>query len=123
MTWSCRVPRPISPARSRIVPGEGGPVLPRGGGTAQNGQTVNKALVRDTSKYLDLLVSLHIEKRVAVIEHEALCLFAMRDELRSLLPGADAEQLADNALLFDKFLERECAAEHAQLELNSPNGE
>jgi FAD/FMN-containing dehydrogenase len=31
---------------------EGIPILPRGGGTSQCGQTVNRALVLDCSKYL-----------------------------------------------------------------------
>src|SRR5699024_6223126 len=47
---------------------EGVPVLPRGGGTSQNGQAINEALVIDTSKYLDALVSLDTENRTAVVE-------------------------------------------------------
>ena len=34
------------------------PVLPRGGGTSQCGQTVGRALVVDTSKYLNRVVSI-----------------------------------------------------------------
>jgi FAD/FMN-containing dehydrogenase/Fe-S oxidoreductase len=37
----------------QIAAEEGIPVLPRGGGTSQCGQTVNEALVVDTSKYLN----------------------------------------------------------------------
>ena len=37
----------------QIAAAEGIPVLPRGGGTSQCGQTVNEALVVDTSKYLN----------------------------------------------------------------------
>lgn len=51
-----------------IAKSEGVPVLPRGGGTSQNGQTVNDAVVIDTSKYLNSLVSLDVERRVAVVE-------------------------------------------------------
>ncbi len=36
-----------------IAADEGAPVLPRGGGTSQCGQTVGEALVLDTSKHLD----------------------------------------------------------------------
>ncbi|GAB3677414.1 FAD-binding and (Fe-S)-binding domain-containing protein [Salinisphaera aquimarina] len=43
-------------------------VLPRGGGTSQNGQTVNEAVVIDTSKYLNNVVSLDTENRIAVVE-------------------------------------------------------
>jgi FAD/FMN-containing dehydrogenase len=35
---------------------EGVPVLPRGGGTSQCGQTVARALVIDCSKYLDRVI-------------------------------------------------------------------
>jgi hypothetical protein len=40
---------------------DGVPVLPRGGGTSQCGQTVARALVIDCSKYLDRVVSVDIE--------------------------------------------------------------
>ena len=44
---------------------EGAPVLPRGGGTSQCGQTVGRALVIDTSKYLDAIVEIDDERRRA----------------------------------------------------------
>ena len=65
----------------------------------------------------------HVRRGVPVVGLEPSCLLTMRDEFRSLLPGPDADRLADNALLFEEFLERECAAERAQLELNGLNGE
>ncbi len=40
----------------QIAGDEGIPVLPRGGGTSQTGQTVGEALVLDTSKYLNGIV-------------------------------------------------------------------
>jgi FAD/FMN-containing dehydrogenase/Fe-S oxidoreductase len=46
----------------------GVPVLPRGGGTSQNGQTVNEALVIDTSKYLNQLIDWDPEKRTAIVQ-------------------------------------------------------
>ena len=47
---------------------EGVPVLPRGGGTSQCGQTVNAALVVDCSKYLNRILDLDIENRRCVVE-------------------------------------------------------
>ena len=46
----------------------GVPVLPRGGGTSQCGQTVGAALVIDTSKHLRQLLALDIEARTAVVQ-------------------------------------------------------
>src|SRR5258707_10037044 len=42
---------------------EGEPVLPRGGGTSQCGQTVARALVVDCSKYLDRVIAVDVEGR------------------------------------------------------------
>ncbi|MGH7152890.1 MAG: FAD-binding oxidoreductase, partial [Acetobacteraceae bacterium] len=47
---------------------EGVPVLARGGGTSQCGQTVNRALVIDCSKYLRRIVHVDPDARVAVVE-------------------------------------------------------
>jgi FAD/FMN-containing dehydrogenase/Fe-S oxidoreductase len=47
---------------------EGVPVLPRGGGTSQCGQTVGRALVIDCSKYLDRVISVDVEGRRARVE-------------------------------------------------------
>ena len=47
---------------------EGVPVLPRGAGTSQCGQTVARALVVDCSKYLDRVVSVDVEGRRARVE-------------------------------------------------------
>ncbi len=51
-----------------IAGAEGVPVLPRGGGTSQGGQTVGEALVLDTSKYLDKIVKIDVEARRVVVE-------------------------------------------------------
>ncbi len=51
-----------------IAHGEGVPVLPRGGGTSQCGQTVARALVVDCSKYLDRVISVDVEARRARVE-------------------------------------------------------
>src|SRR5437868_12244149 len=47
---------------------EGVPVLPRGGGTSQCGQTVARALVIDCSKYLDRVISVDVDGRRARVE-------------------------------------------------------
>ncbi|HMD64649.1 MAG TPA: FAD-linked oxidase C-terminal domain-containing protein [Stellaceae bacterium] len=47
---------------------EGVPVLPRGGGTSQCGQTVARALVIDCSKYLDRVISVDVEGRRTRVE-------------------------------------------------------
>ena len=44
------------------------PVLPRGGGTSQCGQTVNTALVIDYSKHLNRVLELDVENRRCVVE-------------------------------------------------------
>jgi FAD/FMN-containing dehydrogenase/Fe-S oxidoreductase len=46
----------------------GVPVLARGGGTSQCGQTVNRALVIDTSKYLRRILHVDAARRTATVE-------------------------------------------------------
>jgi FAD/FMN-containing dehydrogenase/Fe-S oxidoreductase len=46
----------------------GVPVLPRGGGTSQCGQTVGRALVVDCSKHMDQVLSLDAERRRVVVQ-------------------------------------------------------
>jgi len=46
----------------------GCPILARGGGTSQSGQTVNQALVIDTSKYLNRILELDIKGRRCIVE-------------------------------------------------------
>src|SRR6188474_1646735 len=46
----------------------GVPVLPRGGGTSQCGQTVGEALVIDTSKHLRRVINIDAEARSATVE-------------------------------------------------------
>jgi FAD/FMN-containing dehydrogenase len=59
---------------------EGVPVLPRGGGTSQSGQTVNEAIVIDFSKYLNRVLSVDAEAGEAVVEPGLVL-----DELNSYL--------------------------------------
>jgi FAD/FMN-containing dehydrogenase/Fe-S oxidoreductase len=55
-------------AAFRIAVDEGVPVLPRGGGTSQCGQTVGAALVIDHSKHLDRIISFDKEGRTATVQ-------------------------------------------------------
>jgi FAD/FMN-containing dehydrogenase/Fe-S oxidoreductase len=47
---------------------QGVPVLPRGAGTSQCGQTVARALVLDCSRHMDRVVSVDVERRRARVE-------------------------------------------------------
>ena len=64
------VPRNEEAARValQIAAEEGVPILPRGAGTSQCGQTVGAALVIDCSKFLDEVVSIDAERREAVVQ-------------------------------------------------------
>ena len=64
------VPRTIEDvATAMAIARESGvPVLPRGGGTSQCGQTVNRALVLDCSKYLRNVLEIDPERRRALVE-------------------------------------------------------
>ncbi|HEX6979000.1 MAG TPA: FAD-linked oxidase C-terminal domain-containing protein [Alphaproteobacteria bacterium] len=55
-------------AAIQIAREEGVPVLPRGGGTSQCGQTVGRALVVDTSKYLSRVLSVDTDARTCWVE-------------------------------------------------------
>jgi FAD/FMN-containing dehydrogenase/Fe-S oxidoreductase len=54
------------------------PFLTRGGGTSQNGQCVNVAVVADASKYVNRVVSVDPLARTAIVEPGAIC-DALRD--------------------------------------------
>lgn len=47
---------------------EGVAVTPRGGGTSQNGQTINETLIVDTSKHLNRILEIDPENRRCVVE-------------------------------------------------------
>ncbi|HUN40127.1 MAG TPA: FAD-linked oxidase C-terminal domain-containing protein [Acetobacteraceae bacterium] len=61
---------------------EGVPVLPRGGGTSQCGQTVNRALVIDCSKHLRRILHVDAEARTALVE-PGVVLGQLNAELRA----------------------------------------
>jgi FAD/FMN-containing dehydrogenase/Fe-S oxidoreductase len=64
------VPRSTADVRRslEIAAEEGIPVLPRGGGTSQGGQTVGEALVLDTSRHLNRVLAVDPERAVARVE-------------------------------------------------------
>ena len=51
----------------------GAAILPRGAGTSMCGQSVNAAVVIDCSKYLDRVVSIDSQSRLAVVEPGVVC--------------------------------------------------
>ena len=55
-------------AAVEIAREEGVPLLPRGGGTSQCGQTVGRCLVLDTSKHLNRILALDPERREVTVE-------------------------------------------------------
>ncbi|MBX9903535.1 MAG: FAD-binding protein [Burkholderiales bacterium] len=61
----------------------------------------------------------YIERGVPVVGLEPSCLFSLRDEFLSLLPGADASALAQQALLFEEFIAREHEAGRFKLKLKA----
>ena len=61
----------------------------------------------------------YIARGVPVVGLEPSCLFSLRDEFLSLLPGADASALAQQALLFEEFIAREHDAGRLKLKLKA----
>jgi FAD/FMN-containing dehydrogenase/Fe-S oxidoreductase len=61
---------------------EGVPVLPRGGGTSQCGQTVGRAIVVDVSKHLSRLLSIDLDQRSVWVE-PGITLDALNKKIKS----------------------------------------
>ncbi|MCZ7565978.1 MAG: FAD-binding protein [Burkholderiales bacterium] len=62
------IPRTEDAARVALAAEAGVPILPRGAGTSQCGQTVGAALVIDNSKHLDKVLELDVGRREAVVQ-------------------------------------------------------
>ena len=64
------IPRNMSEAERALAVAidEGVPVTPRGGGTSQCGQTINRGLVIDCSRHLNRIVELDVAGRRCVVE-------------------------------------------------------
>src|SRR5436190_15554521 len=69
------VPRSVDDvaAAVEVCRGYGAPVLPRGGGTSLVGQCTNVAVVVDCSKYLNRIVELDPERKLAIVEPGVVC--------------------------------------------------
>lgn len=55
---------------------------------------------------------------VPILGLEPSCLFALRDDILTLLPGADSKSISSVAMLFEEFLAREHADGRLNLKLN-----
>ena len=77
------VPRSIEDVQAAMAlcREEGIPVLPRGGGTSQCGQTVNRALVLDCTKYLRGVIAVDADARMARVQ-PGITLGALNDALK-----------------------------------------
>jgi Fe-S oxidoreductase len=60
-----------------------------------------------------------VERGVPVIGLEPSCLFGLRDEFLSMLPGTDTAALAMQAMLFEEFIAREADAGRLKLKLKA----
>jgi FAD/FMN-containing dehydrogenase/Fe-S oxidoreductase len=78
------VPRTAQAARAAIAVAAqmGVPILPRGAGSSQCGQTVGAALVIDDSKYLNRVIEIDAKARTALVE-PGLVLDALNARLRA----------------------------------------
>ncbi len=56
-----------------------------------------------------------VARGVPIIGLEPSCLLTLRDEFKSILPGAETDALAEHALLFEEFLAMEHAAGRLEL--------
>ena len=56
----------------------------------------------------------YVERGIPIVGLEPSCLYTLRDEFKSMLPGSEADALAERAVLFEEFL----AAEHQSGRLN-----
>ena len=66
------------------------PVLLRGGGTSQNGQCVNHAVVIDCSRYMNRVLSIDVDARTAIVEPGVVCdELKQQAELHGLTFGPD----------------------------------
>ncbi len=97
--WWCRAPRTTRAPRCTSPPTQGVPVLPRGGGTSQCGQTVGAALVIDNSKYLNHVLAFDQEARTrhGAARHRARPPERVPEAARPVVPGRRLDQRAGDA--------------------------
>ncbi|MFO7481946.1 FAD-binding and (Fe-S)-binding domain-containing protein [Oceanibaculum nanhaiense] len=70
----------------------------------------------ESRRMLDTLKP-YIEAGVPVLGLEPSCLFTLRDEFRSMHPGAESDALAEHAMLLEEFLAAEAKAGRLKLDL------
>ena len=73
---------------------------------------------RTEAKRLIAALDRFVSRGVPVVGLEPSCLFTLRDEIPSMLPGPDSARLAAHALLFEEYLAREASAERLNLPLS-----
>jgi Fe-S oxidoreductase len=61
----------------------------------------------------------YVERGLPIVGLEPSCLYTLRDEFKSMLPGANTEALAARALLFEEFLAAEHQAGRLSLKLQA----
>ena len=61
----------------------------------------------------------YVERGLPIIGLEPSCLYTLRDEFKSMLPGANSEALAARAVLFEEFLDTEQQASRLNLRLHA----
>ena len=73
------------------------PILPRGGGTSQNGQTVNQAIVLDNSKYLNKIIEVD-EKNLRCVVEPGVILDELNRQLKpfGLWKACDSECIIES---------------------------
>ncbi|MBL0931049.1 MAG: FAD-binding protein [Alphaproteobacteria bacterium] len=64
---------------------------------------------REAQRLIDAMLPF-AAKGIPIVGLEPSCLFALKDELSSLLPGADSAKIGASAMLFEDFLAREAKA-------------
>lgn len=74
---------------------------------------------RNEAKRLMAAMLPYALRGVPIVGLEPSCLFALKDELASLLPGADAAAIGERAQLFEQFLASEHAAGRLDLKLKA----
>jgi FAD/FMN-containing dehydrogenase/Fe-S oxidoreductase len=73
---------------------------------------------REVRRTLDALKP-YVERGMAVVGLEPSCLFTLRDEFKSLFPGAQSDLLAAKSVLFEEFLVAEKRAGRLNLKLQA----
>jgi len=73
---------------------------------------------REASRFIETIAP-WIRQGIPVVGLEPSCLLTLRDEFLALLPGSDSEALANNALMFEEFLERELSEGRCSLNVKN----